>query len=240
MADQVKNIHQRIAAITGEVEAVKKTGRNSEQKYDFIEYDSVTAALRKLMFTHGITVLQNMRENGRKETEISSKYGQKGINLVTDYEFTVTNVDDPKDNLVFFWQGEASDYGDKATNKAATAAEKYFLLKLFKIGTKDDPDRESPERGSVSDQSEGGNAAKTDATEVPAPLKNITPPVELAANFQQANIKASAKKIHPEMNDEELLGWLEELLTKPLDKLPKAWVAKAQEKLTLMELESQK
>lgn len=142
-----KNIHQRIAAITAAVGSIKKGGQNKEQNYAYIEYDDVTAALRSLMLDHGITVLQDIKPEGRHVTEVTSKYGAKGLHLLVDYIFTVTNMDDPSDRLVFNWNGEAIDYGDKATNKAATGAEKYFLMKLFKIGSKDDPDRESPDQG---------------------------------------------------------------------------------------------
>ena len=227
MTDQVKpkNIHQRIAAITGEVEAVKKTGRNNEQKYDFIEYDSVTAALRKLMFTHGITVLQNMKEGGRKETEISSKYGQKGVNLVIDYIFTVTNVDDPADKLEFLWQGEASDYGDKATNKAATAAEKYFLLKLFKIGTKEDPDADSPDRGVVDKSDKSTTKERTERVE---PKEDA---VEFVRNYELSNLKILAKKIIGDADDLDVIAYLEETLNVKLDKMPRAWYKPAEDKL---------
>jgi hypothetical protein len=156
-----KNIHQRIAAITGEVGGVKKTGKNAEQKYDFIEYDAVTAALRVLMEKHGITILQDTKEDGRHDTQITSKYGAKGVHVLIDYIFTVTNVDDPSDNLKFNWQGEAIDYGDKATNKAATAAEKYFLLKFFKIGSKDDPDKDSPDLGKATVSTPAKQAQET-------------------------------------------------------------------------------
>lgn len=215
MADQVKNIHQRLAAITGAVGAVQKTGKNTEQKYDYIEYDAVTAALRGLMFEHGVTVLQNMKEGGRKETEITSKFGAKGVLVVIDYIFTVTNVDDPSDKLEFLWQGEASDYGDKATNKAATAAEKYFLLKLFKIGTKDDPDSESPDRGVATTS---------------APKQAEAEPTAIA-NWQVSNIRIAARKIVGKKSDAEVDAFIEKAIGIPLMQIPAKSAQKVVEKL---------
>lgn len=178
-ASKIRNIHQRIAAITGAVGAVAKTGKNQEQKYEYITYEDVSASLRKLMETHGITVLQNTKPDGRHVTEVTSKYGAKGIHLVVDYLFTVTNVDDPSDKLEFNWQGEAIDYGDKATNKAATGAEKYFLMKLFKIGSKDDPDKESPDMG----------------TKTSKPALVEADPNGQASNVQKSKVFALLKKL---------------------------------------------
>lgn len=173
-----RNIHQRIAAITAEVKAIEKTGRNQEQDYAFMEYDAVTAALRELMLKHGITVLQNLPKDARHETEVKNKWNKVGYRLIMDYVFTVTNMDDPKDNIVFDWQGESIDYGDKGTNKAATAAEKYFLLKLFKIGSKDDPDRESPEIANNSAKSAPAPQAPTNAQSTSRPAVGTSTPPE--------------------------------------------------------------
>ncbi len=42
--------------------------------------------------------------------------------------------------------GQGQDKGDKGVYKAATGAEKYFLLKTFLIATGDDAEKESPQR----------------------------------------------------------------------------------------------
>ena len=59
----------------------------------------------------------------------------------------MVNADKPDDRFVVKWQGEAADYGDKATNKAATAAVKYYLMRQFNISSKgdEDPDSQTPE-----------------------------------------------------------------------------------------------
>jgi hypothetical protein len=61
-------------------------------------------------------------------------------------QYTIINADYPDERIVCDWDaGEALDTSDKATNKAVTASQKYFLMKLFNISDKDDPDSESHE-----------------------------------------------------------------------------------------------
>lgn len=188
---KIKNIHQRIAAITAAVGAVKKTGKNDEQHYEYMEYDAVTAALRGLMYEHGITVLQNTKADGRHPSEVVSKYGAKGVHLIVDYIFTVSNVDDPADKLEFNWNGESIDFGDKATSKASTSAEKYFLMKLFKIGSKDDPDKDSPDLGTASAQPTPQARSRSTAPKQPTSSEDDAP----ATKVQRANIKAILSRL---------------------------------------------
>jgi len=73
--------------------------------------------------------------------------GSKGVNVTIQFTFTFKNADDPSQTEVVHWTGEANDYGDKATNKAATAALKYCLMRTFNISEQgDDPDGTSIER----------------------------------------------------------------------------------------------
>lgn len=135
------NLWQKLAAITGEVGIIAKDGNNESQKYKFIENAAVAGRLRELYGKYHVDFAPEMLE--RTERPLS---GGKGQNILVKMKFTFTNADDPAQKQEAIWEGESSDYGDKGTNKAATAAEKSYQMKKFNISEKgDDPDAASIE-----------------------------------------------------------------------------------------------
>lgn len=168
------NLWQKIAAIYGEVDAVKKTGKNLEQKYSYTEQSAVVAALRNLLAMYGVTIIQSVAS--RPEfVDIVSKHGAKGWLVRVEYDFTLRNADKPEEKEVARWYAEASDYGDKSLNKASTSANKYFLMKTFQISDvdSDDPDQKSHEiePGQRMSPKSGGASPRT-----PIPGQNQTQP----------------------------------------------------------------
>lgn len=138
------NLAQKILAITGKVGHQEKTGRNSAQGYGFIEQATVVAALRPLLEAYGVVIFPAV--TARTIERFVNARGNTSVHANVTMGFTVMNADDPKDAWEFEWNaGEAIDTSDKATNKAVTAAHKYFLMKLFNISDKEDADAESPE-----------------------------------------------------------------------------------------------
>ncbi len=141
------NLWQKLAAITGEVGVIAKDGTNSEQKYKFIEYAAVAGRLRELFAKYRVVVIPSL--GAREVVEITSSYGKKGVAVTIHFTFTFRNADKPDETEVIPWVGEAADYGDKATNKAATAALKYCLMRTFNVSEKgdEDPDSTTIDRG---------------------------------------------------------------------------------------------
>lgn len=84
-----------------------------------------------------------------KETEYNgsvTKTNTLFMRLETTYRFV--NMDNPEQYIDIKTYGDGLDTGDKAPGKAMTYADKYALLKSYKISTGDDPDKEaSPESG---------------------------------------------------------------------------------------------
>lgn len=139
------NVHQRVLAIMSEIEAVEKTGRNDTQHYNFIEQSTIVALLRKKLVQYGVNIVPSMTEHNLTPKMDGTKV--KGSKVLAKMSFKVVNADDPSDFYEVTWWGEGDDSLDKGTNKAATAAEKYFLMKQFKISDKDDPDAEAGSAG---------------------------------------------------------------------------------------------
>jgi hypothetical protein len=146
------NLWQKLAAITGEIGSIAKDGKNAEQKYSFIEYAAVAGALRTLFSKYHVVCIPNMGE--RSAEEIISKYDKKGLFVTIKFTFTFKNADKPNEVEVINWIGEAADYGDKATNKAATGALKYCLMRTFNVSEKgdEDPDSQTPDLGEQRSQ----------------------------------------------------------------------------------------
>lgn len=142
---QELNLYQKLAKITGEIGVIAKDGNNQQQKYKYIEYETIAGKFRELFSKYGVVLIPSMVEQER--SAITTSRGSSGVSTVCHFEFTVVNADKPDDRFVVKWQGEAADYGDKATNKAATAAVKYYLMRQFNISSKgdEDPDSQTPE-----------------------------------------------------------------------------------------------
>lgn len=132
-------IYEKLNAIMDEVGKIEKTGRNTTQNYAFIEQAVVMAKLRPLFVKYGIVLLPQVKGTHYHETPSG-----KMLVAQLDMNFTLVNADNPAERLEFDWSSEGADNGDKAINKAETAGEKYWLLKLLMISEKDDPDSDSP------------------------------------------------------------------------------------------------
>lgn len=146
------NLYQKLARITGDVGVIKKGGVNREQGYGFIEYAAVAGELRTLFAKYGVVIVPRMqRASAQSRAEITSKHGAKGYHVLVDFYFNVVNADKPEDKFTVSWTGEAADFGDKAINKAATSALKYYLMRQFNISEKgDDPDESTPDISETS------------------------------------------------------------------------------------------
>lgn len=190
-----KNLYQRIAAITAAIGAISKTGKNTAQNYDFIEQAMVVATLRPLMAEHGVVIIPETVDKTieRFETVKKDKYGERTsstyhVNVMSRYH--VINADNPEDRFTAEWSGEALDMSDKATNKAMTASEKTFLMKLFKISDKEDADAETIEMPSQTQKAMAEQKTLVDtvnsimvAPDAPRTLKSLARLRHLSKNM---------------------------------------------------------
>lgn len=138
------NLYQKLLKITEEVGKIEKTGKNAMQGYSFIEQARVVAELRPQLAKWGVFIIPETVS--RRIERFENKKGTISVHANVGSRYTVVNADKPEERFISEWDaGEAIDTSDKATNKAATASHKYFLMKLFNISDKDDADSESPE-----------------------------------------------------------------------------------------------
>lgn len=139
---EAKNIHQAINAVMKDVGAVGKNKKNDTQKYMYRGIDDVMAALAPAMQEHGIYVTPEVLEQAREEREGRTS---KLLYSIVKVKYTFWALDGS--NVETVVMGEGMDSGDKATNKAMSAAFKYALLQTFCIPTEEmaDSEQDSPE-----------------------------------------------------------------------------------------------
>lgn len=134
-------IFEAIANTMNDVSAVGKDSKNVQQNYNFRGIDAVMNALHPAMVKNRIFVVPEVLEQQREERQ--SKNG-KLIYSICKIKYTFFADDGSNVNAIVI--GEGMDSGDKATNKAMSAAFKYACFQVFCIPTEDivDPDAETP------------------------------------------------------------------------------------------------
>ena len=114
----IPNIYQRKVALMQELGEVGRGGKNPHLKNEYIRYQDLMDALRPLTAKHGIDVICEIAD------------GPIGY-------VTLTNVDDPADQIVQRWAPT-----DLPKDQGGSYLIKYALMKLFLIGDGEDPDRD--------------------------------------------------------------------------------------------------
>jgi len=136
------SVYQAINAVQSDLckEGITKDSTNSFDNYKFRGIDAVYNALSPLLAKHGLCILPRMLSR-----EVTQHASQKGGNLfyvVVDAEFDFVCAKDGSKHTVKTF-GEAMDRGDKATNKAMSAAYKYAAFQTFAIPTEGDNDADA-------------------------------------------------------------------------------------------------
>jgi len=136
------NVYQLIAAVSADIarQGIAKDRDNVLQGYKFRGIDDVYNALSPIMSAHGLVILPRIM--GR---EVSERVNQKGnalfyVTVEAEFDF-VSSHDGSKHTVKTY--GEAMDSGDKATNKAMSAAYKYAAFQTFCIPTEGDNDADA-------------------------------------------------------------------------------------------------
>lgn len=129
--DNKKTLYLKLAEIMGEIENVQKEGRNQRFGYRFVTSETVLSMLRKKLADKKLCLwitMVDMRQEPKSDSKMKTTF--------VKFEFTLC-CGDTGATLSATWESEAEDTNDKGINKAATAAEKYWLMKTFMISTGD-------------------------------------------------------------------------------------------------------
>ena len=132
-------IYAAIAAVQAAVakEGISKDRKNEQQGYKFRGIDDIYNAVAPLLAANGLCIMPTY--SNRTKEERTNQKGTVIFNVTVEGTFDFVSTEDGSRHTVKTF-GEAMDSGDKATNKAMTAAFKYALRESFLISTGDDPD----------------------------------------------------------------------------------------------------
>ena len=144
------NIHQRMLAITADLQTVAKnltvdTGKN--KSYKAVSERDILDAVKPLETKHGVYSYPAVRRVLESQVlESENEYQGKTTKRTTFYErietvYRFCNIDNPTDYIDMTTFAEGIDSQDKGSGKAMTYADKYALMKAYKISTGDDPDQ---------------------------------------------------------------------------------------------------
>jgi hypothetical protein len=140
-------VYQAIAEVAAELAArgISKDSRNQAQGFNFRGIDAVYNALAPLLAKHKLCILP--RCISRECVERTNSKGNALFYVTVQAEFDLVSAEDGSKHTVSTF-GEAMDSGDKATNKAMSAAYKYAAFQAFCIPTEEtsvDSDAETHE-----------------------------------------------------------------------------------------------
>lgn len=180
-----KNIFERMSAITSEISAVAKNlavGYGSSS-YKAVGEADVLAAVKPAEAKHGVysyPVKREIVESGTME-----KPGKNGTTTIQLYmrlkvTYRFLCVDMPESYIDIESYGDGVDTQDKAPGKAMTYADKYALLKAYKIITGEDPDQYASEPVSKVTAEEKMKAAYPSDAEMIAFIKQ---------NYDERNLR---------------------------------------------------
>ncbi len=135
-------VYQAIGKVSADMSAsgIAKGRKNEQQGYQFRGIDEVFNALSPSLVKHGLVILPRMVS--RTVTERTTAKGGVLFYVIVEAEFDFVSVEDGSKHTVRTF-GEAMDSGDKATNKAMSAAYKYAAFQAFCIPVAGDNDADA-------------------------------------------------------------------------------------------------
>ena len=142
MGETKKNIFQTIAAVMEDVGAIGKDSLNKQQGFKYRGIDTVMNALNPAFIKHRLFVVPEVMDQTREERRTA----KGGMLLYSVCRMKYTFYAEDGSHIEAVVVGEGMDSGDKATNKAMSAAFKYACFQVFCIPTEEmkDPDAETP------------------------------------------------------------------------------------------------
>jgi len=127
------SIAKALLVVTRALSPVAKEGKNDFHKYTYPKWETVLEELGPKLAEHGLIIIQSEVAHGGFASDL----------IEVTYEFTIVHEngdiwpDRPRWTAICKVRDSKGVLDDKAASKCHTQAEKYALMKLFKIRTKD-------------------------------------------------------------------------------------------------------
>ena len=169
-------IYAKMSAVMRDVGAIGKDQKNTAQGFKFRGIDQFVNALYPALTKHGVFLSPRSVNYTQELKDVTRSNGKTGVDkhvtVLMEYTFY---AEDGSSVTIGPVPAEGLDSGDKATNKALSAALKYALIQTFSIPTEDmaEADLESPEIG-VANSTSPSVESKGVGQEASAPAKKTS------------------------------------------------------------------
>jgi len=136
------SVYKAINAVQADLASIgiTKDQQNKSGGYKFRGIDDVYNTIAPMLAKHGLCILP--RVLARECVERKAQSGNALFYVTVEAEFDFVSATDGSKHTVKTF-GEAMDSGDKATNKAMSAAYKYACFQAFSIPTEGDNDADA-------------------------------------------------------------------------------------------------
>ena len=180
------NIYEKLSAISLEIISVAKNlnvgvGNSS---YKAVGEADVLAAVRPTeakFRVYSYPFARNIVESGTIESVNYKGEVKKNLFARVEVTYRFVNMDKPEEYIDIVSYGDGVDSQDKTPGKAMTYADKYALLKAYKIITGEDPDQ------NPSEDLRGRGTSTAKRPQAPAVKKGVSP--ELVKELEKFNVK---------------------------------------------------
>ena len=141
------NLYEKLSTISVELMTVAKNLEvgTGASKYKAVGEADVLRAVKPLEAKYKVysyPVHRTIIESGQIESTNYKGEIKKQLFERIEVTYRFINIEDPKEYIDITSYGDGIDSGDKSVGKAMTYADKYALLKAYKIVTGEDPDQE--------------------------------------------------------------------------------------------------
>lgn len=195
-------IYKKMSEVMKEIGFVGKDQKNQAQGFKFRGIDQFVNSLYPALTKHGVFMAPECTSEAHELKEVTRGSGKTGVDkhvsIQMKYHFY---AEDGSSVTVGPIPAEGLDSGDKATNKALSAALKYALIQTFSIPTEDmeDGDRVSPEIGvkpSFEAKPQVTAAPPTPATNKPVEAQ----PAAVVAKVEEKKRPSFQRSVKPASN----------------------------------------
>lgn len=191
-------IYKKMSDVMKDIKAVTKDQTNSAQGFKFRGIDQFVNALYPALTKHGVFMAPEVVSHEQEVREVTRSNGKAGVDKHVKIAMKYTFYAEDGSNVSCSIPGEGVDSGDKATNKALSAALKYCLIQTFSIPTADmaEADFDSPELGTSVKLKALENIADTPKTDLEKLQAVSQEPPKKVSSFRKPT-KAAAPASEP-------------------------------------------
>lgn len=167
-APKVARVYPAIVKVMAAMarDGIGKDRKNEQQGFKFRGIDDVYNALSRELSNASLVVLP--RVLSRIVTEKTTQAGKTLFYVALQVEFDMVSAEDGSRHTIVTF-GEAMDSGDKATNKAMSAAYKYAMFQAFCIPTEGDNDADATTHAVKAPVSPSADKTERGRSTTPAP-----------------------------------------------------------------------